>query len=41
MQIGVINVEAAVRARAKGVMVVVNRCPTIELPRLFRSGFAS
>ena len=39
MQIGVINEEAAARARAKGVSVVMNRCPAIELRRLFRPGF--
>ena len=41
MQLGVINEEAARRARAKGVTVVMNRCPAIELRRLFPSGFAS
>jgi len=34
MQVGVINEEAARRARAKGVTVVMNRCPAIELRRL-------
>jgi predicted CoA-binding protein len=34
MQLGVINEEAAVRARAKGVTVVLNRCPKIEARRL-------
>ncbi len=34
MQLGVINEAAAVRARAKGVTVVMNRCPAIELRRL-------
>ena len=34
MQLGVINEEAAERARAKGVMVVMNRCPVIETRRL-------
>ena len=36
MQIGVINEDAAARARVKGVLVVMNRCPAIELRRLFR-----
>ena len=31
MQLGVINEQAAVRARAVGVSVVMNRCPAIEL----------
>ena len=35
MQLGVINEEAAARARAKGVTVVMNRCPKIEFGRLF------
>jgi uncharacterized protein len=35
MQLGVVNEEAAERARAKGVTVVMNRCPTIEFRRLF------
>jgi uncharacterized protein len=36
MQLGVINEEAAQRARARGVTVVMNRCPKIEFRRLFR-----
>jgi uncharacterized protein len=36
MQLGVINEEAAARARGRGVSVVMNRCPAIELRRLFR-----
>ncbi len=39
MQVGVINEEAARRARARGVAVVMNRCPAIELRRLFPQGF--
>jgi predicted CoA-binding protein len=34
MQLGVFNPEAAARARARGVQVVENRCPAIEIPRL-------
>jgi uncharacterized protein len=34
MQLGVINHEAAERARARGLSVVMNRCPAIELRRL-------
>lgn len=34
MQLGVINDEAAARARAAGLKVVMNRCPKIEMPRL-------
>src|SRR5271166_983314 len=36
MQLGVVDEEAARRARAEGVTVVMNRCPTIEFRRLFR-----
>ena len=35
MQLGVVNEGAAERARARGVTVVMNRCPKIEFRRLF------
>jgi len=45
MQIGVENEEAAALAQARGVDVVMNRCPKIEYQRLFgelrMGGFAT
>ena len=34
MQLGVVDEAAALRARAAGVQVVMNRCAAIEIPRL-------
>jgi predicted CoA-binding protein len=34
MQLGVEDAQAAETARARGVQVVMNRCPAIEIPRL-------
>ena len=34
MQLGVSDDAAAARAEAKGLKVVMNRCPAIEIPRL-------
>lgn len=36
MQIGVIDAAAAARAEARGIAVVMNRCPAIDHPRLVR-----
>ena len=39
-QLGVVHDAAAAVARAAGVTVVQNRCPAIEIPRLFPGSFS-
>lgn len=36
MQLGIVNEEAARRAMDAGIEVVMDRCPKIDYPRLFR-----
>jgi predicted CoA-binding protein len=35
MQLGVIAPDAAVKAQENGMIAVMDRCPAIEIPRLF------
>ncbi len=39
MQIGIANADAAMLAQEQGLDVIENRCPKVEIPRLFRPGW--
>jgi predicted CoA-binding protein len=39
MQVGIVNEEAAARARDAGIAVVMDRCPKVEIPTLLGYSF--